>query len=122
MNFILRQFLKYDLRQPTVVYRLIDAALIGNFFDNHFLFLNRNFGQTSFIDDAMKQMDNNYNFANTKYVNRNVYISKYICNNSYLPRIIIHSILHMKLLFASKRMQNLLNKNNKITLIFQWLI
>ena len=40
------------------VYQLIDAVLIGNFIDDPFLFQNWNLGQTSFVDDAMKQRVN----------------------------------------------------------------
>ena len=57
MNCILHQFLRYNLRQPPIVYRLIDVALTGSFFDDPFLFQNRNLGQTSFVDDAMKQIE-----------------------------------------------------------------
>ena len=42
INSILRRFLRYYLRHPPIVYRLIDAVLIGNFFDDHFQFQNWN--------------------------------------------------------------------------------
>ena len=45
MNFILRRFLRYNLRKALFVYRLIVAMLIGNFFDDPFLFQNWNLGQ-----------------------------------------------------------------------------
>ena len=38
-------FLRYKLRLPPFIYRLIDAALIGNFFDDPFLFKIWNFEQ-----------------------------------------------------------------------------
>ena len=44
-------FLSFFLRYS----RLIDAALIGNFFDHPFLFKNRNFGQMLLLCHAMQQ-------------------------------------------------------------------
>ena len=32
LNSVFRRFLRHDLRLGPIVYRLIDAALIGNFF------------------------------------------------------------------------------------------
>ena len=55
MNSILCRFFIYNLIKPAIVYRLIDVALIGYFFDDPFLFQNLNLSQTSFVDDAMKQ-------------------------------------------------------------------
>ena len=55
MNYILRRFLRYNLRKPNIVYQLIDVSLIGNLFDDPFLFQKCNSSQTSFVDDAMKQ-------------------------------------------------------------------
>ena len=55
MNLILRRFLRYNLKQPPIVYRFIAAALMRNFFEYPFLFQNRNLGQTSFVNDTMKQ-------------------------------------------------------------------
>ena len=37
-DLFFRRFLRYSLRQALIVYRLIDAALIGNFSDHPFLF------------------------------------------------------------------------------------
>ena len=50
LNNFSNQFVEtYCLRQTPVIYRLIDAPLIGNFFHDPFLFLNQNFGQTELI-------------------------------------------------------------------------
>ena len=38
MNSVFRRSLKYISRQARIVYRLIDATLIGNFFRGPFLF------------------------------------------------------------------------------------
>ena len=38
-----------------IVYRLIDAALIGNYFGHPFLFSNRNSGQMLLLGHAMQQ-------------------------------------------------------------------
>ena len=37
-EFVFRRFLRYKLRMAPIVYRLISATLIGNFFDDPFLF------------------------------------------------------------------------------------
>ena len=58
-EFYFCRFLKYNLRQTPIVYRLINAALIGNFFHDPYLFQNWNLGQTSFVDDAMNKWVNN---------------------------------------------------------------
>ena len=38
MNFVFRQFFRYISRQVFIIYRLIDATLIGNFFPGPLLF------------------------------------------------------------------------------------
>ena len=38
LSYIFHQFFRYSLRLAPIVYRLIDAALIGNFFYAPFLF------------------------------------------------------------------------------------
>ena len=45
----------YRVRQAAIVYRLIDAELIRNFFGYPFLFYDRNFGQTYTIVTDMQQ-------------------------------------------------------------------
>ena len=74
--FFFRWFLRYSLRQAVIVHRLIDAAIIGNYF-GHPLFQNRNSGQMLLLSHAMQQrvnscfrvakMENNNNY----YIRRN---------------------------------------------------
>ena len=40
VNFILRRFLRKNLRLALIVYRVVGAALLGNFFHYPFLFHN----------------------------------------------------------------------------------
>ena len=54
MNFILRRFLRYNLRLALIIYRLINVVLIEIFFHDSFLFQNWNFIQMYFVDNAMK--------------------------------------------------------------------
>ena len=54
------------LRLALIVYRLIDAALLGNLFHDPFLLQNLSLGQMSLVDAAMKQR------VNKKYVNLNL--------------------------------------------------
>ena len=42
INFILRRFSRYNLIWPPIVYRFIDAALIGNIFDDVAFNVNKN--------------------------------------------------------------------------------
>ena len=55
MNSVFRRLIKYILREALIVYWHIDAALIGIFFHDSFLFWNRIFCQTLFLDHAMQQ-------------------------------------------------------------------
>ena len=43
MHNVFYRFSRCNLRQATIVYRLIGEALIGNFFNGPFLILNQNF-------------------------------------------------------------------------------
>ena len=54
-----RLILRYSLRQAHIVYRLIDAALIGDFYRYHFLFWNWNFGHTLPSGNARHKWVNN---------------------------------------------------------------
>ena len=47
MNYFFRRFMRVSLRKASIVYRLIDMTLVGNFFDDPFR--NRNFAQKGLI-------------------------------------------------------------------------
>ena len=69
MNSVFRRLIRYILREALIVYWLIDAALIGIFFHDSFLFWNRNFCQTLFLDHAMQQKAKQHFLLLLKYFN-----------------------------------------------------